>query len=123
MKTLLVILALLLFVAYAQSAEITEDEGVLVLDDSNFDEAIKKHPQLLVEFYAPWCGHCKNLEPHWNQLASEMKGKKIKIAKIDADKNKNIGGRFQVQGFPTIKVFPPGTKTSSAETYEVFIIK
>lgn len=47
----------------------------------------------MVEFYAPWCGHCKNLEPHWNRFATEMKGKKIKIAKLDADSNKQTGGR------------------------------
>ena len=39
-------------------APISEEENVLVLNDKNFDEALKAHPQLLVKFYAPWCGHC-----------------------------------------------------------------
>lgn len=43
----------------------------------------------LIEFYAPWCGHCKNLEPHWNKVATTFKDEdNIKIAKFDADSNK-----------------------------------
>ena len=40
----------------------------------------------MVEFYAPWCGHCKKLEPEWNEAATHMKGK-VKFAKVDATEN------------------------------------
>jgi protein disulfide-isomerase A6 len=66
-----------------------------VLDDANFNEKVMNSEDIwMVEFYAPWCGHCKNLEPHWNKLAFHMKGKKIRIAKFDADKNKSVGSRY-----------------------------
>ena len=42
-----------------------------------------------VEFYAPWCGHCKKLEPEWNKLASDLNGY-VKVAKVDATVNTNL---------------------------------
>ncbi len=69
-----------------------------------------------VEFFAPWCGHCKQLAPVWEQLASAFEGAaSVTIAKVDADKNRAAGERFGVTGFPTLKVFAPGSDT--AEDY------
>lgn len=77
----------------------------------NFDENVLNSKHLwFVEFYAPWCGHCKNLEPHWNKAATDLKGK-VKIAKVNADEHKELGGRFGVGGFPTIKIFAPNSST------------
>lgn len=53
-----------------------DPKDVIELTDSNFDSLVLNSEDLwLVEFYAPWCGHCKNLAPHWAQAASELKGK------------------------------------------------
>jgi len=59
----------------------------------------------LVEFYAPWCGHCKNLAPNWEAAATSLKGF-AKIAAINCDEYKDICGNFGIKGFPTIKFFP-----------------
>lgn len=84
---------------------------VVELTDSNFEELITKSEDMwLVEFYAPWCGHCKNLEPHWKSAATELKGK-VKLGAVDATVHTIIAGKFSIQGFPTIKMFPAGQKT------------
>lgn len=57
---------------------------MVVLTDSNFDKlVINSGESWIVEFYAPWCGHCKNLEPEWNKLPSLLKGD-VKVGKVDA---------------------------------------
>jgi len=91
----------------------TNDKDVIVLTDSNFDEVLMKSEDLwIVEFYAPWCGHCKRLEPEWNQAASELKGE-VKVAKVDATKEHGLAGRFGVNAYPQIKLFPSGPKSNS----------
>lgn len=95
------------------------DKGssVVTLDPSNFDAMVLGSEDLwLVEFFAPWCGHCKRLTPEWEKAANDLKGTKIHIAAVDADKHRDLGSRFHVQGFPTIKVF--GEDKSNPTNYE-----
>jgi len=72
MNKKLLIVALFAFLAVSVSATIEEEDDVMVLTDANFDEALKNE-FILVEFYAPWCGHCKKLTPEYSAAAKVLK--------------------------------------------------
>ena len=82
--------------------------SVLDLIPDNFDDIVLKSGKpALVEFFAPWCGHCKKLAPIYEELATnfDFAKDKVSIAKVDADAEKELGRKFGVQGFPTLKWF------------------
>jgi protein disulfide-isomerase-like protein len=83
---------------------------VVNLETSNFDKIVGQDKDVLIEFYAPWCGHCKSLAPEYEIVATAFKGQPVKIASVDADKHKELGSKFGVTGFPTLKFFPANTK-------------
>ncbi|GAB1599689.1 protein disulfide-isomerase A6 homolog [Argonauta hians] len=93
-------------------------DDVIELTDSNFDDLVLKSDDMwLVEFFAPWCGHCKNLAPHWQSAATELKGK-VKLGALDATIHQEISRKYGIQGFPTIKLFKAGVKDGSAQEYD-----
>lgn len=88
-----------------------EEDDVVVLDDNSFDQAVKEIDFLLVEFYAPWCGHCQKLAPEYAKTAQVLKTKSspIRLAKVDATVNQFLSSRFEVTSFPTLKFFHYGS--------------
>jgi len=89
--------------------------AVVELTDSNFKKLVMDSDDMwLVEFFAPWCGHCKNLEPHWKSAAGELKGK-VKLGAVDATVHQGLAGQYGVRGYPTIKFFPAGIKGEAQE--------
>ena len=97
----LVLVAVCLLAAYGYE----EEQDVLVLTDDNIDQALKEFSRILVEFYAPWCGHCMKLAPEYAKAAKRLKDQipSIRIAKVDATENPKSAQRYGVKGYPTLK--------------------
>lgn len=94
------------------------DQDVVVLTDDNFDElVIKSNDIWLVEFYAPWCGHCKRLQPEWNEAATAMKDK-VKFGKLDATTEKKLASRFKIRSYPTLRYWTPEENRSDETVKE-----
>ena len=82
--------------------------NVLVLDDSNFDnEVLSSDIPVLVDFWAEWCGPCKQVGPTVEEIAGEYSGK-VKVGKVDVTTNQMLAGKFSVRSIPTLLVFKDG---------------
>ncbi|XP_016514974.2 protein disulfide isomerase-like 5-2 isoform X1 [Nicotiana tabacum] len=99
--------------AAEQKQQFAVDGKVLELEESNLDAAISTFDYMLVDFYAPWCGHCKRLSPELDKAAAILAELKqpVVIAKVDADKYSRVASKHEIDGFPTLKIFMHGVPT------------
>jgi len=108
------------YISYRKSEPIPDnnDGPVTVVVGKTFDNIVLDQTKdVLVEFYAPWCGHCKKLAPIWDELGTKFqKVDSVVIAKIDATAN-SFPDHLEVRGFPTIIFFPAG-ENAQPITYE-----
>lgn len=78
-----------------------------VTDDSFDDDVLKAGKPVLVDFWAEWCGPCKQIGPALEEIAAEL-GDKVSIAKINIDDNPATPGKYGVRGIPTLMIFKDG---------------
>jgi len=82
--------------------------GILEVTDSNFDQdVLKSETPVLVDFWATWCGPCRAIAPIVEELAKDYQGK-VKVGKMDVDRNSATPMRYKVTGIPTLLVFKRG---------------
>jgi len=94
-----------------ETDEVKEEENVVVVTTGNWGKVVTEEKNVLVEFYAPWCGHCQSLAPEYAKAAGKLKELKsdIVLSKVDATVETKLAEKYGVQGFPTIKFFKKGT--------------
>ncbi|KAK7707804.1 protein disulfide-isomerase precursor [Botryosphaeria dothidea] len=87
------------------AAALASASDVEELTKDTFGDFVKGNELVLAEFFAPWCGHCKALAPEYEEAATQLKEKNIKLAKVDCTAQTELCQEYGVEGYPTLKVF------------------
>ncbi|KAF7087517.1 hypothetical protein CFC21_090700 [Triticum aestivum] len=87
-----------------------DEAHVLLLTAANFTAVLAARRHVMVEFYAPWCGHCRALAPHYSAAATHLaeQGVDVALAKVDATEDHDLAQAHGVQGYPTLLFFIDG---------------
>tara|TARA_B100000513_G_scaffold103303_1_gene44333 strand:- start:30 stop:413 length:384 start_codon:yes stop_codon:yes gene_type:complete len=98
----------------SQSLHVKEhDMSTVAVTDATFDTEVRNSDiPVVVDFWAEWCGPCKQIGPALEELSSEMEGK-VKIAKVDVDSNPNTAASMGVRGIPALFIFKDGEVISN----------
>eukprot|EP00897_Mesotaenium_endlicherianum_P002869 jgi/Mesen1/260/ME1144833C09507 len=86
----------------------SDDGDVIKLTKAIFADFVRLNRHVLVEFYAPWCGHCKELAPEYKEAATLLKDEGVKVAKVDATVETELAEEYGVDGYPTLLFFIDG---------------
>jgi len=107
---------------------IVEEENVLVLNKDNFEEAVRRYPFLLIDYYVPWCGYCTRLEPKYAAAATQLKqqSSNIKLAKVNVNVEKELFKKLlkqgSYQGYPILRFYNNGNAvdySGGLETHQI----
>lgn len=84
----------------------------LALDESNFERHISRsHIPILVDFWAPWCGPCRQMAPAFEQAAAQLEPK-FRLVKVDTEASQALGARFNIRSIPTLALFANGREVA-----------
>jgi thioredoxin 1 len=85
----------------------TSDTNTIELTETSFDEALAAHPQLIVDFWATWCGPCRALGPVLEAVATDA-AERVVVGKVNVDEQPGLAGRFSIRSIPTLLFFKDG---------------